>query len=229
MAKVLAIIPARGGSKRIPRKNIKPFQGKPVIQYPISNCLKIGKFDEVMVSTDDQEIKEVALKSGASVPFLRSPANSNDFAGTMEVIREVLKSYEAQGKTFTHFCCIYPTTPLLRSEYILEGFRKITEGNADFLISVNEFGFPIQRAVSVKDGKLQMLWPENYSKRSQDLEKTYHDAGQFYFGKTESAFKYDGLMQGLVDYVEIPRAFSQDIDTIEDWTIAEQKFLLLNP
>ena len=227
MSRVLAIIPARGGSKRIPGKNIKPFFGKPMIEYAISNCMKVKGFAEVMVSTDDEKIKEIALKAGAKVPFLRSPENSNDFAGTIEVIREVIRSYEQMGEKFSHFCCLYPATPLLSSQFLQEGLNQIQKRDSDFLVSINEFGYPVQRAMMIQDGNLQMMWPENYKKRSQDLPRSFHDAGQFYFGKTESVFKFSGLFEGKLDYVEIPREFSQDIDNLSDWVLAEQKFQLM--
>lgn len=228
MNKTLAIIPARGGSKRIPRKNIRLFKGKPIIHYAIENCFKSGLFDEVMVSTDDQEIKSIAEKAGAKVPFLRSSENSNDFAGTMEVIKEVIESYAKIGTNFESFCCLYPTTPLLNKEYLMKAYNLLSTEDLDFVVSINEFGFPIQRALVKRSHRIEMLWPENYKVRSQDLEKTFHDAGQFYFGKIASAKSLPTLLSGNVGSVEIPRILSQDIDTIDDWIIAEQKFDILN-
>ena len=182
--KNLCIIPARGGSKRIPRKNIKPFMGKPIIAYSIEAALKSSIFDEVMVSTDDVEFAEVAKKYGASVPFLRSEATSNDYATTVDVLLEVVDRYKQQGKEFDVVCCLYSTAPFVTAERLKEANGKLSD-KIDGCFTVVEYSYPIQRSLRVNEqGLIEIRYPEYLKSRTQDLEKTYHDAGQFYFMKT---------------------------------------------
>jgi pseudaminic acid cytidylyltransferase len=225
--KTLAVITARGGSKRIPRKNIKSFCGEPIIKYSIEAAIKSSCFDEIMVSTDDEEIAKIAISYGAKVPFYRSEENSNDYAITIDVIKEVIKSYKEKGIALTHLCCIYPTAPLIRHTNIQKGYQLLTESNADFVIPVTKFSYPIQRALQISDNKVEMIAPENVTLRSQDLRETYHDCGQFYWMKTQSI--EDGK-QFFIDPtipLILPESEVQDIDTMEDWKIAETKYALL--
>ncbi len=225
--KTLAMITARGGSKRIPRKNIKEFNGKPIIAYSIEAALKSGAFDEVMVSTDDQEIADIARKYGASVPFLRSEKTANDFATTVDVIDEVISEYHSRGTDFDMFACIYPTAPFITSEKLKEAVEKLSSSDADSLIPVVRFSYPPQRAMEIHDGKLVFRQPENLSKRSQDLEPHYHDAGQFYVVRTESFLKNKGIMVGEILPMELSELEVQDIDNEVDWKLAEMKYKLL--
>ena len=177
----IAIITARGGSKRIPKKNIRPFCGKPIIAYSIEAALECGRFDEVMVSTDSEEIAAIAREYGASVPFLRSGETAGDFATTADVIREVLQRYEEEGKHFDSFMCIYPTAPFITADVLGEAWGSFDgRETPDAVVPVVRFSFPPQRGFVVKDGLLAYKWPEYRSMRSQDLEPFYHDAGQFY-------------------------------------------------
>ena len=184
--RTVAIITARGGSKRIPRKNIKEFCGKPIIEYSIDAALKAGIFDEVMVSTDDAEIARIAEEAGAKVPFFRSAENSNDFATTAEVVDEVLQDYMARGERFDLACCIYPTAPFVTAEAIKTAMETLEREMADVCIPVVKFSFPPQRCVVVNEGRLVPKWPECMKMRSQDLEPYYHDCGQFYCLNTKA-------------------------------------------
>lgn len=226
--KTLALITARGGSKRIPRKNIKEFNGKPIMAYSIEAALNSGVFDEVMVSTDDEEIAEIAKKYGASVPFMRSEKTSNDFATTDDVIGEVLDEYHSLGKDFEIFTCIYPTAPFITSERLRESVEKLKESDADCLIPVVRFSYPPQRALEIHDGRLIFRQPENLNKRSQDLEPHYHDAGQFYVMRTESFYKGHSVLVGDIIPIELSELEVQDIDNEVDWQLAELKYKLLN-
>ena len=225
--KTLAIITARGGSKRIPRKNIKEFNGKPIIAYSIEAALKSGVFDEVMVSTDDEEIAEIARNYGASVPFLRSEKTANDFATTVDVIDEVIREYHSLDKDFDIFACIYPTAPFITADKLKESVEKLASSDADSLIPVVRFSYPPQRAMEIHDGRLVFRQPENLSVRSQDLEPHYHDAGQFYVVKTESFLKNKGIMVGQILPMELSELEVQDIDNEVDWKLAEMKYKLL--
>ena len=226
--KTLAMITARGGSKRIPRKNIKEFNGKPIIAYSIEAALASGVFDEVMVSTDDEEIAEIAKKYGAKVPFFRSEKTANDFATTVDVIEEVLNTYKERGEEFDIFCCIYPTAPFITAKRLKEAVEELAKSDADSLIPVVRFSYPPQRAMEVHDGKLVFRQPENLSKRSQDLEPHFHDAGQFYVVRSESFFKNRGIMVGDILPMELSELEVQDIDNEVDWKLAELKYNLLN-
>ncbi|MFH1461700.1 MAG: pseudaminic acid cytidylyltransferase [bacterium] len=227
MINSIAIITARGGSKRIPKKNIKNFCGQPIIKYSIDAALKSGCFSEVMVSTDDQEIANIAESFGAKVPFLRSPQNSNDTATTGDAILEVLNSYKKLNTKFEYFCCIYPTAPFITSEKLSNSLNMLKQTNADAVIPVVKYSYPIQRSLKIENNILKMNWPENYKERSQDLEPAYHDSGQFYWMKTESFLEQKTLFAKktipfIINEIEI-----QDIDTIQDWEIAEFKYKYL--
>ena len=226
--KTLAMITARGGSKRIPRKNIKEFNGKPIIAYSIEAALGSGVFDEVMVSTDDEEIAEIAKNYGAKVPFLRSEKTSNDFATTTDVIEEVLETYKERGEEFDIFCCIYPTAPFITSKRLKDAVEELSNSDADSLIPVVRFSYPPQRAMEVHDGRLVFRQPENLKKRSQDLEPHFHDAGQCYVVRSESFFKNHGIMVGDILPMELSELEVQDIDNEVDWKLAELKYNLLN-
>jgi pseudaminic acid cytidylyltransferase len=227
MKNCLAIITARGGSKRIPRKNIKEFLGEPIINYSINAALEAGCFDEVMVSTDDEEIAEVARKAGAIVPFKRSEGTSDDYSTTAEVLKEVLKEYRKTGKSFEYFCCLYPTAPFVTADKLGQAYKLISESAAKSIVPIVRFGFPIQRSFKVEDGKVKMNWPEHMNTRSQDLPPTFHDSGQFYFLKTE-AFLNDGkIFTDFTIPIEMPESEVQDIDSEEDWKLAEIKYTFL--
>lgn len=221
----IAIIPARGGSKRIPRKNIKLFAGKPIIGYSIDVALRSKLFDEVMVSTDDDEIAQYALKYGAKVPFKRSDINSNDFATTIDVITEVITKYQNSGRVFDFICCIYPTAPFIESKDLITGYNLIKTDDFEAVIPVTEFSYPIQRALMLEENRIQFYWPEYKITRSQDLKQAYHDAGQWYWLKNKQSLHIFGQKTG---YVIIPNTKVQDIDNPIDWDLAEIKFKLMN-
>ncbi len=223
----IAIITARGGSKRIPRKNIKPFLGKPIILYSIEAALQSGEFDEVMVSTDDEEIAEIAKSAGASVPFFRSAETSNDYATTADVLLEVLEEYEKRGKTFDEMCCIYPTAPFLTADAIKEAMISLRTKKADSVLPVVKFSFPPQRCVVMKEDYVEPKWPECMPMRSQDLEPMYHDCGQFYCINVQRFLQEKKvIMQKTVPFIQLEENV-QDIDTEEDWKIAEMKYQII--
>jgi len=222
MASRIAIIPARGGSKRIPRKNIKPFHGQPMIAYSIRAALASGVFDRVIVSTDDEEIAEVALGYGAEIPFLRPTDLANDHAGTGEVIIHALQWLEDAGQSYDAACCIYATAPFLDPERLQEGWACLQQPGKRFAFSVTSYAFPIQRALrKTEDGSVEMFWPENLTRRSQDLEHAYHDAAQFYWGWREAWLQGEITFSRISAPVILPRAQVVDIDTPEDWDVAE--------
>lgn len=224
----IAVITARGGSKRIPKKNIKDFLGKPIIAYSIEAALKCGLFDEVMVSTDDDEIADISLSYGAKVPFRRSAKTSDDYATTSDVLKEVINEYDKRGRNFDWLCCIYPTAPFVTSGLLIDCMDEIKSKNADALTPVVKFSFPPQRAfVLDENGCLLYKWPENASRRSQDLEPFYHDAGQFYFMKAESFLNTGKKFTPPIAYI-LDELYVQDIDNVEDWEIAEFKYKFLN-
>lgn len=223
----LAIIPARGGSKRIPRKNIRPFLGKPIIAYAIQAALDSGLFTEVMVSTDDDEIASVALNYGASVPFRRSPETANDFAGTIEVLLEVLDNYAQTNYRFEQLCCIYPTAPFISSEQLFNSYQLLLKKNVDIVYPIQQFSFPVQRAFKFNDGLLSWANPESFLLRSQDLETMYHDAGQFYWFNIPRLLETKQLKGLTAGGIIIDEMHAHDIDTEEDWKIAEFKYQLL--
>jgi N-acylneuraminate cytidylyltransferase len=223
----LCIIPARGGSKRIPRKNIKDFLGKPIIAYSIEAAMNSGLFDEVMVSTDDEEIAEIAVKYGAKVPFLRSKEKSNDFATTYEVIEEVLFKYNQLGKIFKNACCIYACAPFISIEKLTEANQKLKV--FDTVFPVVQYGFPIQRALkkNINDSIL-FIEPEFELARSQDLNASFHDAGQFYWFATNSLLANKSIISKNTGCVVLSEMEVQDIDNQIDWKLAELKYKLLN-
>ncbi len=223
--KNIAIIPARGGSKRIPRKNIKPFMGKPIIAYSIEAALESGLFDEVMVSTDDEEIAAVAKQYGAVVPFMRSDKTSNDFAPLADVVDEVLEYYKNEGKTFDCFCCILATAPFIKAEDLIQANARLTKTNFDTIRPVVRFDYPIQRAFKMsEEQEVSFFYPQYVNSRSQDLEPAYHDAGLFYFGRCSKGLHDDNKKGGIV----ISPERCQDIDDENDWRIAEFKYRLIN-
>lgn len=223
----ICIITARGGSKRIPGKNKKLFLGRPIICYSIEAALSSGVFEEVMVSTDDQEIAEISRKAGANVPFLRSEATSNDYATTDDVLMEVLAEYEKAGKTFEYMACIYPTAPFVTGEKLKNALQLLIENHACGVMPVVSFSFPPQRGMIVKDGRLEYCYPENAMKRSQDLETMYHDCGQFYCYQVEKYLACKGdLPDGYVPVI-MPETEVQDIDNLSDWELAEIKYKMM--
>lgn len=227
MKEAIAIITARGGSKRIPRKNIKEFCGKPILQYSIEAALKSGIFDEVMVSTDDMEIAETAKAAGAKVPFMRSEKTSNDYATTADVLMEVLEKYKEMGTEFKCICCIYPTAPFVTAEKLQKAFSLFKENNASQLTPIVAYSFPPQRCVAIREGTLQMLHPEHRSTRSQDLETYYHDCGQFYFYDTKELIENNGnIIENVVPMV-LSELEVQDIDNESDWELAEIKYKMM--
>ncbi|MBA6151936.1 pseudaminic acid cytidylyltransferase [Gelidibacter maritimus] len=223
----LAIIPARGGSKRIPRKNIKHFLGKPIIAYSIEAALNSKLFDEVMVSTDDNEIAKVAKTYGANVPFLRSAENSNDYAVLADVVEEVRQEYLKKTKVFENICCILPTAPFLTPSKLAAAYSKLVENDLDSVFPVLEFSFPIQRALQMDNHRVTMIYDQHLNTRSQDLVPRYHDSGQFYWLK-ESAFSTkQRLLTNNSGAIIISQLEAQDIDTETDWKLAEMKYKLI--
>ena len=220
----LAIITARGGSKRIPRKNIKEFCGKPIIAYSIQAALRAGVFDTVMVSTDDEEIAGIAGQYGAEVPFFRDAKTSDDHSTTSDVLREVLAAYEERGENYDIVCCLYPTAPFVTAEKLGNAVECLADSDADVLIPVVAFSYPIQRSMVIEEGRLVFRHPEYLDSRSQDLETHYHDAGQFYCFRTEAFRKNRKLMLGKILPYVVSETEVQDIDNETDWQIAELKY-----
>lgn len=220
---IVAVITARGGSKRIPRKNIKEFMGKPMLAYAVEAAVNSKVFDEIMVSTDDVEIAEIAKQFGAKVPFMRSEKTANDFATTADVLEEVVSEYKKRGKTFDELCCIYPCVPFLTADVINNAYEKFKTSGADRLTPVVKYSFPIQRAFKLNEqGLLEYREPENAPKRSQDLEPMYHDVGMFYFYKTEK------MNSNKIAMLEMDEALVQDIDNDSDWQMAEMKYRIMH-
>lgn len=226
MGSNLAIIPARGGSKRIPRKNIKDFLGKPIISYSIKCALDSKLFDQVIVSTDDYEIADVALKFGANIPFMRSKENSNDFSTTLDVIQEVRLEYLNRGLEFENICCIYPTAPLIKLVDLVNGYKLLLENCNDIVFPITLFSYPILRSLIIdQNGNIKMKWPEHEKARSQDLDCFYHDCGQWYWYSNsaliENRFK-------KVQPIILENSLVQDIDNEDDWKLAELKYKIHN-
>ena len=222
--KNLAIIPARGGSKRIPRKNVKSFLGKPMLVYSIEAALATGLFDEVMVSTDDEEIAEVARQYGAKVPFMRTPATANDYATLADVMKEVLTTYKELGKDFDNACLILATCPMLQSQDIVSAYNRLVSSNFTMVYPVVLFSYPIWRCLDLaEDGSMKRHWPEFENSRSQDLPKEYHDTGTFYWYKNAEWLAGNVKIGGI----EVDETTIQDIDTETDWKLAEMKYKLL--
>ncbi len=222
--KYLAIIPARGGSKRVHKKNIKLFLGQPIIKYSIDAAIRSELFDEIMVSTDDKKIAGIAESYGAKIPFMRSKETSDDFATLADVIQEVLMEYKKRKIEFTAFCCILPTAVFIKAKILLEGLNILKKTNADSVIPIVKFSYPVQRALKIKNGLLSMIRPENYIKRSQDLETLYHDAGQFYWVNAISFLRQKRLFMNKTLPIEISDLEVQDIDDENDWKTAEIKY-----
>ncbi len=224
----ICVIPARGGSKRIPRKNIKEFVGKPIIAYSIEAALESNCFDRVIVSTDDDEIANVAKKYGAQVPFIRPDELSDDYSGVIPVIQHAIEWLNNEGQSPIDVCCLYATAPFVQAKAIQQAYVQMKEVQADYCFTVTSFAFPIQKAIRLtQDDRVDMFYPEFFETRSQDLVEAYHDAGQFYWGKAK-AFKQQKLIfsRDSIPYI-LPRHLVQDIDTQEDWTRAEVMFRVL--
>jgi pseudaminic acid cytidylyltransferase len=226
--KRLAIIPARGGSKRIPGKNIITFFDKPIISYPLQVCLNSNLFDEVMVSTDDDQIAKISIEYGAKVPSRRTEQNSSDTASTADVISEVLEFYAGQGLVFESVCCIYPTSIFVDQEMLVEASKRLESHSCDSVVSITKFTYPVQRALYKRNNLVGFINPENALKRSQDFEVFFHDAAQFYFFKTGSFLDSKALFSSQTQGIEIDPYLVQDIDTMDDLKIAEMKFRLKN-
>ena len=221
----IAVIPARGGSKRIPRKNSKPFCGKPMIAWSIEAARASGLFDHIVVSTDDPEIAEVAKAHGAEVPFMRPAALSDDHTGTSPVVAHAIEWYRANGLVPDPVCCIYATAPFVTAADLQRGLKTLTDTGSDFAFSISSYAFPIQRAIKLNlEGRVEMFQPENFNTRSQDLEEAYHDAGQFYWGRAAAWLSGKIIFGSHAAAVRLPRYRVQDIDTAEDWTRAEYLF-----
>ena len=221
----VAIITARGGSKRIPRKNVRDFLGKPIMAYSIEAALRSGLFDEVMVSTDDLEIASIAKEYGASVPFMRSQTTANDFATTKEVLDEVLAGFQKTGKMFDALCCLYATAPLITSQDIVDAYHRLVQSDCTCVYPVVPFSYPIWRCLDIaEDGSMKRHWPEYENSRSQDLPKTYHDTGTFYWYKLED----NAIQTNKTGAIIMEEERVQDIDTLTDWRLAELKYQLLN-
>lgn len=221
----LAIIPARGGSKRIPRKNIKPFFDQPMLAYSIEVALDSGLFEKVIVSTDDLEIAEVAKAYGALVPFIRPSDLADDMTATVPVIKHAISEMKKQGSIFDITCCIYATAPFIQVDTLKRAFDVISGSDREYAFPVTEFDYPIQRALAMNEaGSVAMIEPENYAVRSQDLPVAVHDVGQFYMGKTEAWLNDRPILTSRSTGIPISRRYAQDIDTEEDWKIAEFLF-----
>jgi len=224
MVSRIAIITARGGSKRIPKKNIRKFCGQPIIAYSIQAALESDIFDEVMVSTDSEEIADVARKYGASVPFMRSAETSNDYATTNDVLKEVIEEYKKQGKEFDLVVCIYPTAPFVTAQKLKDAVG-LMQGDIDAVTPVVKYSFPPQRAMVIRENSLQYEYPEYRNKRSQDLEPIYHDCGQFYVVRPENILKEKSELK-IIPYI-CSEMEVQDIDNEEDWKLAEVKYQIM--
>jgi pseudaminic acid cytidylyltransferase len=221
----LAIVPARGGSKRIPRKNVKLFCGKPMLSWAIEAARESGCFDQIVVSTDDDEIADTARKCGADVPFRRPPELSDDYTGTTPVVAHAINTLHSQGVSLGLVCCIYATAPFLQAADLRQGLEGLERSGADYAFSVTRYEFPIQRAIRITNsGRVEMFHPEHFNTRSQDLEATYHDAAQFYWGRAEAWLSGKTIFSQVAVPVILPHHRVQDIDTPEDWERAEWMF-----
>ncbi|AQW80481.1 pseudaminic acid cytidylyltransferase [Campylobacter pinnipediorum] len=218
----LCVIPARGGSKRIPKKNIKDFLGKPLIAYSIQTALSSKIFDEVIVSTDDKDIADVAIKFGAKVPFFRDEKLSDDYASSVDVVIDAIKKMDER---YQNICCLYATAPLLKYQILMKAYDEFISSNSNFLFSVCEFSYPIQRALMLDENKsVSMFYPEYFNSRSQDLQKSYHDAGQFYFGKREAWLDNKNIFKDNSKAFVLPYNLVCDIDTLQDFEFAQKLY-----
>jgi pseudaminic acid cytidylyltransferase len=221
----VAIIPARGCSKRIPKKNIKEFAGKPIIAWAIEAAAESGLFDRIIVSTDDQDIAAVAAEHGAEVPFVRPAELSDDHAGILDVVQHAIRWMDKAAIPVEYVCCILATAPFLKADVLSLAFEKLIESQASYAFSVTGYPFPIQRALRINpEGRVAAMWPENNTARSQDLEEAYHDAGQFYWGTKQAFERGDVIFSTCSVAIRLPRYLVQDIDTNEDWRMAELMF-----
>jgi pseudaminic acid cytidylyltransferase len=225
---IVAIIPARGGSKRIPRKNIRFFAGKPIIAYSIAAARECGLFERIIVSTDDEEIGAVARDCGAETPFVRPVELADDHTGTDAIVRHAISWLTAHGLTIAYACCIYSTAPFLRATYLREGYEKLLASGRDFAFSVTTYGFPVQWALRIaRDGSIAPASPDQIASRSQDLEVLWHDAGHFYWGRAQAYLDGVATHSAAAVPVVLPRHLVQDIDTLEDWRRAELMYQAL--
>jgi len=221
----VAIIPARGGSKRIPRKNVKPFLGKPMIAWSIETARRAGCFDRIVVSTDDEEIAEVATRNGAEAPFRRPAALASDHAATVPVVAHAIEWLRQQGQAPDPVCCIYPTAPLMAADDLRRGLVLLRETGADYVVACTTYAYPIQRALRRDEaGRVAMLWPEHAATRSQDLPQVLHDAGQFYWGRAQAFVEGRTILGPAAAPLMVDRHRVQDIDTPEDWNLAEMLY-----
>lgn len=227
--KNLAIIPARGGSKRIPHKNIRPFLGQPIMAYPIEAAKQSGLFDHIMVSTDDPHIADIAQQYGAEVPFFRSAATANDYAGLADVLLEVIHRYDQLGDMPQNVCCLLATAPLISSQDLINAYQYLSDGSCDMVYPIVPFSYPVLRSViQNEEGYVQMKWPEYYNARSQDLEAFYHDSGTFYWITTAQLLKNKRLTTQRTKGLIVDELTVQDIDNETDWKLAEMKYQLLH-
>ena len=224
----IAIIPARGGSKRIPGKNTKDFLGKPIIAYSIQAALKSNLFDEVMVSTDDTEIADIARQYGASVPFIRNKITTGDYATTSEVLKEVIEKYAENNRHFDDGCCLYPTAPLVTPVKLVEAYDLLKKQNLDAVFPIVRYNYPILRSLKYANGKVQMNWPEYLNSRSQDLAPAFYDSGQFYWFNINQFIETNEIITNNCGGIEISEIEAQDIDNDIDWQLAEMKYNLVN-
>lgn len=225
----LCVIPARGGSKRIPKKNIKFFCGKPIIVWSIQLAMKCKFFDKIIVSTDDLEIANLAKSFGAEVPFLRPKKLSNDYTGTVPVISHAVKWQIKHHFKPNYVCCIYATAPFIKLSDLKNSLKILKNSDSDYVLPVTSYGHPIQRSFKIKKNKKLKMFNRKYSNsRSQDLEKAFHDTGQFYWGSTNAWLKNKPIISGNSSCIIVPRQRAIDIDTFEDWQIAEKMFQIIN-
>ena len=223
----MCVIPARGGSKRIPRKNIKEFLGKPIIAYSIEAALESNCFEEVLVSTDDEEIAELSIKYGAHVPFIRPQKLSDDLSNTLSVVKHAIEQRD-RNDNIKNVCCLYATAPFIDAKTITQSYEKFINSNASFCLGITNFSFPIQRAVKISNNnRIEMVNKDNTNKNSQDFEETYHDAGQFCWGKAAAFRKEQSIYSGSTLPYVLKNNLVQDIDTIEDWLRAEAMYRIL--
>jgi N-acylneuraminate cytidylyltransferase len=223
----LAIIPARGGSKRIPKKNIKLFLGKPIIAYSIEIAIESNLFDDIIVSTDDIEIAKIAKDYGAKVPFFRSEINSSDLATTFDVIEEVVNEQHLRNQVYENICCIYPCAPLISKELMINAFEIMKLNNFDTVFPIVQYGNQIQRALKLNDNRIEMFYPQFQTTRTQDLESAFYDPGQFYWAQTNQLIKSGKLFSNNSGFIIIEEMSVQDIDNEMDWKLAELKYSLL--